>query len=190
MDHPPLPDEARVTIAALIGRMRDDERERLRLWPDHPVLREWARGRAMEQRLLVPCPAWCHEVMFDLEGRMIVRLETLDDSVVERPPNALEAHLAWQCYVPRTWPGLARFAPSRPEDAVVCAGCGGHGLHPDPHGPHANVTCICGNTGWLPGDAVGLDAFIDIAPDSGARRSHGTPERRSPWRRLVEWFAR
>jgi hypothetical protein len=162
---PKLPDDACSVLATLVMRMRDSEAERRRLWPDHPVIREWARERALEQRLLVPSPNWVHEVLFDLEGRLRVRLDTAGRQVVERPPNALEAHLAWQLYVPRAWPELASFAPPRPADAVVCPGCRGAGFHPDPVGPHANVTCICGNTGWLPVEAVGLDAYVDFAPE-------------------------
>jgi hypothetical protein len=161
-----LSEEARRVIALLVARMRDVEAERARRWPDHPVVREWARERALEQRLLVPSPNWFHEVSFDLDGRIIVRLDTGNAPTFERPPNALEAHLAWQCYVPATWPELGAFAPARPADAVACPGCGGHGLHPDPEGPHANVTCLCGDAGWLPADAAGLQAFVDFAPES------------------------
>jgi hypothetical protein len=191
MNHsdPALSEEACCLIATLVASMRDSDSERRRLWPNHPVVRELARERGLRQRLLVPSPNWVHEVLLDLEGRMLVRLDTAGGEVVERSPNALEAHLAWHRYIPGTWPELSIFAPPKPVDAVVCPGCGGHGFQPDPDGPHANVSCICGNTGWLPAEALGMDAFLDFAPGS----SEPVPARQtrpSMWQRLVKRISR
>ena len=188
---PPLPESARATIAALIARMRDDEEARRRLWPEHPRVREWARERAaVEGRLLVPCPHWFHEVSLDADGRIVVRLDTGSDAVVERPANAREVHLTWQSYVPRTWPELAALVPPRPADAVVCEACGGDGIHMDPAGPHADVTCACGNAGWFPPEAVGMEAFLDFAPGDAAQDSGAPCGRRSWWRAFADRFAR
>ncbi len=197
----PDPGVLQATIAELIVRMRDVEGERRRRWPEHPLMREWARELAVEGRLLVPSPNWDCEVWLDGEGRVTVRLDNEDD----RPANALETHLTWQTCIPRTWTELVAFVPPRPADAVACAACGGEGLHFK--GKDANTTCICGNAGWCPPEAVGLDFFgchvltadelavarrpgspdaVDLAASDVA---HAPPERRSPWQWLVRWFA-
>jgi len=148
-------------------------------------MREWARQRALEGRLLVTHPNWCYEITLDAEGRIVV---DLDDGVVERPANAREVHLCWQAYIPRSWAELAAFVPPRPPEAVACTACGGAGLHPDPRGEHAHVTCICGEAGWIPPEAVGVDAFRDDAPVA-AGNPDAPPQRQSLWRRWIEKFA-
>ena len=153
MDAAPCSEGLHVAIAELMARIRDDEGECRRRWPEHPRMHAWARGLAVEGRLLVPSPNWCHEVLLDGEGRVLVRPEDEE----ERPANALEAHLTWQTYIARTWTELVPFIPPRPADAVDCAACGGAGLHFT--GENAHVTCICGNAGWCPPEAIGLDFF-------------------------------
>ena len=185
---PPLGEEARATIAALVARMRDDDDERLRRWPEHPALRECARADASQGRLFVPAGYWFHAVSLDAEGRVVVGLDNANGAAVERLANLLEAHWVWQREVPRAWEELRAFVPSRPLDAVTCEVCSGTGRPPYAVGALAHVVCTCGNVGWIPAEALGLEAFADWTPADDSTNPAGQPERRPFWRRVVGWF--
>jgi hypothetical protein len=175
-------------VAELIALMRTDEEQRRR-WPDHPAMRQWAGDQAEQGLLLVQTGLWFYEVVLDPQGRVLVVVDDGPAGGNKRDANALEAHLVWHRWVPRNYPSLAPWIPAQPPDAVACAVCGGSGTPPFADA-HPQVMCACGGAGWIPADAVGLDAFNDWPAAGGDAPAPARSLLERTGRRLRGWFGR
>jgi hypothetical protein len=175
-------------VAEQIALMRT-EAELQRRWPDHPAMREWAAGHAAQDRLFVQTGIWFHDIALDAQGGVRVYLDTGEGADVEREANALEAHLVWHRWVPQCHPALAAWVPARPLDAVTCEACAGTGRH-DLFDKYPEVMCACGNAGWIPAEAVGLEAFVDWPSfdSSAAPPKPGPSTFARAGQRLRRWF--